>query len=230
MIGYYVMPMLYVAADLAWKPETVENGFEELLGNGFIYYDTDSEVVLINNFLKYNPFDNPNQITGAIKSLDLVPVSELDSIFFYRLMYYKESMCKGKKEEFSTLYQTLIETVEQRVSSTVTVSKASAEEKTEIFFDGGGEAANETNEDVANSLWLEFYNRLPNKAESNILTGFIQRYPLGLVRIALENTAQENKGMNYFMGIFANFFQRGIKTEEDYWDYEVQRDEKRGKF
>jgi len=215
MIGYYVMPKLYVAADLNWEIERVDKGFAELLQNGFVTYDNKTQVVFINNFLKFNSIDNPNQITGAIKALGLVPNNPLDPIFSDRLNALKTAMCKGKKDEFKTLYETLIETVAKRVNPTLTVTEA--------------ENIITTETELAVKLGFETLGRKLNKTEQDIVEDYLKRHPVELVKIALEETAKENMGMDYLIGIMRNFHIRGIKTEDDYWDYEFQRDKENGK-
>lgn len=118
------MPLPYISADLKWKVETVRERFVKLLEKGYINYDFDAEIVLINNFLKYNALENPNQVSGAIKALELIPVCALDQKLIDTLNCYKLVMCAGKKEDYTNRYETLMQTVAQRVTSTVTVAVA----------------------------------------------------------------------------------------------------------
>ena len=126
VLGYYIMPLPYIAADLKWGSETVEERFTKLSEKGYINYDYDVEIVLIKNFFKYNSFENPNQVSGAIKALELVPICELDKKLLKALNRYKMSMCTGKKGDYGNRYETLIQTVSQRVTSTVAVTVAVA--------------------------------------------------------------------------------------------------------
>jgi len=77
MAGYYVLPKPYVAYDLNWLPERLDKASGELLRNGLIKYCEQSDVVLIPNFLKYNPMQNKNQAIGAAR-LDADEVTKFD--------------------------------------------------------------------------------------------------------------------------------------------------------
>lgn len=61
MIGCFRLPDGYVSEDLAWTPERVSKGFDELSANGFATRDSSSKWVLIRNFLTWNSVENPNQ-------------------------------------------------------------------------------------------------------------------------------------------------------------------------
>lgn len=80
VLGLYNLPKYYVQGDLGYPLETVTKGLVELFENGFVTYDECSETVLINNFLKYNPLENPNQVKGAVKVLPTIPKTPLFNI------------------------------------------------------------------------------------------------------------------------------------------------------
>ena len=82
VLGLYSLPKYYVQGDLGYPLETVSKGLVELFNNGFITYDEESETVLVNNFLKYNPLENPNQVKGALKVMPTIPKTQL----FYKLV------------------------------------------------------------------------------------------------------------------------------------------------
>lgn len=77
MIGYYRLPVAYAACDLGWDKKDVISALDELTVAGMISYDDKANVVLIKNFLKYNPIQNESQAKGAAKLLDDVPASPL---------------------------------------------------------------------------------------------------------------------------------------------------------
>jgi len=82
VLGLYNLPKYYVQGDLGYSFETVSKGLEELFNNGFITYDDEAETILVNNFLKYNPLENPNQVKGALKVMPTIPKTQL----FYKLV------------------------------------------------------------------------------------------------------------------------------------------------
>lgn len=73
MIGCFRLPDGYVSEDLAWTPERVSKGFDELSANGFATRDSSSKWVLIRNFLTWNSVENPNQGIAALRLFDQVP-------------------------------------------------------------------------------------------------------------------------------------------------------------
>jgi len=73
MAGYYVLPKPYVAYDLNWLPERLDKAFRELFRKGLIKYCERSAVILIPNFLKYNPMQNKNQAKGAARRVAELP-------------------------------------------------------------------------------------------------------------------------------------------------------------
>ena len=77
MAGYYVLPKPYVAYDLNWLPERLDKAFAELLRTGLIKYCEQSDVILIPNFLKYNPIQNKNQAIGANRRILELPQNGL---------------------------------------------------------------------------------------------------------------------------------------------------------
>ena len=77
MAGYYVLPKPYVAYDLNWSPERLDKAFTKLLDNRLILYCEQSDVILIPNFLKYNPIQNKNQAIGANRRILELPQNGL---------------------------------------------------------------------------------------------------------------------------------------------------------
>ncbi len=75
--GYYRLPLGYAAHDLGKSSERVSKGFRSLSESGFIAYDEDSEVVLVRNYLRYNPIQNINQAKGTARVASAVPDSPL---------------------------------------------------------------------------------------------------------------------------------------------------------
>ena len=78
-IGLYYLPEPYIQADLRWNKERVSKGLTKLLQGGLISYDKSSKLILVTNFLKYNPIDNKNLLICAIKILQALPKSPLIS-------------------------------------------------------------------------------------------------------------------------------------------------------
>lgn len=77
ILGCYVLPKLYICADLEWSTERLDKPFQKLLDDGYIKYDNNCRLLFITNYLAHNPISNGNQATGAGKQLREIPKSPL---------------------------------------------------------------------------------------------------------------------------------------------------------
>lgn len=111
MIGCYILPKLYICADLGMDLEQLHKPFAKLLEDGFIKYDEQNNLILINNFLKHNPIENKNQAIAATKIVQDLPRSPLLS----DLKQFAEQLGKPFLEQF-------IEQIPEPVTVSVTVS------------------------------------------------------------------------------------------------------------
>src|SRR5262245_486570 len=75
--GLFRLPKAYIQADLEWSAERLGQPFRQLLESRFLDYDDDAQVVLIRNALKYQPLQNDNQVTAALKALEELPPTRL---------------------------------------------------------------------------------------------------------------------------------------------------------
>jgi hypothetical protein len=126
VLGLYSLPKYYVQGDLGYPLATVSKGLLELFNNGFITYDEESETVLVNNFLKYNPLENPNQVKGALKVMPTIPKTQL----FYKLIDVIKSSENTHLHELKAGIESYLKSNGfERV--TVTVSKQEEEEEEE---------------------------------------------------------------------------------------------------
>lgn len=71
--GVFRLPDGYVADDLGWPLERVQQGFAELLANGFVNRCETTKWVWVVKHLKWNPLENPNQRKAAMKVAAQVP-------------------------------------------------------------------------------------------------------------------------------------------------------------
>ncbi len=77
IMGFYFLPSPYACFDLGWDEKRFNNALQELLEVGTIKYDPHAHVVLIQNYLKHNALENPNQVKSAIDKLDEMPQTPL---------------------------------------------------------------------------------------------------------------------------------------------------------
>lgn len=77
ILGFYVLPKLYICADLSWDLDKLETPLKRLIEDEFINYDQETNLVFLCNFLKHNPIENANQAQAAMKQLKELPNSSL---------------------------------------------------------------------------------------------------------------------------------------------------------
>lgn len=104
MLGCFRIPIGYIAEDLRWTIETATNALNNLSEIDFLTYDTASGWVIIHNFLKYHPIENPNQGRSVAKLFDEIP-SNLAII--HDLTHKLLQQTKHLDDEFIDCLQTL---------------------------------------------------------------------------------------------------------------------------
>ncbi|UZQ86014.1 hypothetical protein ODU73_000407 [Thermoclostridium stercorarium] len=77
IIGFYFLPLPYACFDLGWDEKRFMKALQELLSAGLIRYDKQVHVVLVKNYLKHNPLENPNQVKSAIEKIKEIPETPL---------------------------------------------------------------------------------------------------------------------------------------------------------
>lgn len=124
IIGLYYLPEPYAAFDLKWDSKRFSKGLAELLEMGLVKYNFNSNMVMIINFLKYNPLENPNQVKGAVKALAVLPPNGLDSTFLNGIISLNKPFMKP-----------LVELLEERLSKQEDV-KEDVDEEEDVTEDG----------------------------------------------------------------------------------------------
>lgn len=77
ILGLYFLPTPYACFDLGWDEQRYRKGLQELLQTGRVKHDDSVYVVLVVNYLKHNPLENPNQVKSAIEKLNELPETSL---------------------------------------------------------------------------------------------------------------------------------------------------------
>jgi len=77
MLGYYLLPLPYMADDLEWPIERAQQSIEALERRSLIAYDRAAQVVFVCKYLKYNCLSSGNRATGALSRLVDIPESPL---------------------------------------------------------------------------------------------------------------------------------------------------------
>lgn len=80
-IGFYRLPLNYAIDDIQWPLNRFEAAFKILIENELIFWDEEKGIVLIKNFLKWDPPKGPKQISGAISVFLKIPDTKLIAKF-----------------------------------------------------------------------------------------------------------------------------------------------------
>ena len=75
--GVLLLALPYACFDLGWDEKRFKKALQELLQIGRIKYDAHAHVVLVQNYIKHNPLENPNQVKSAIERLEEIPQTQL---------------------------------------------------------------------------------------------------------------------------------------------------------
>lgn len=73
MLGSFRIPNGYISEDLNWDVSIVKSALEQLIQINFISRDEESAWLIIYDFLKWNPIQNPRQGVGVQKLFDSIP-------------------------------------------------------------------------------------------------------------------------------------------------------------
>jgi hypothetical protein len=99
--GLFRLPKQYILADLEWSAQRLSKPFARLCSDDFIDYDEDAKVMLIVKALAYQSPSNPNGVTAALRALEMVPVTRLDSRFYELSQRYSERLTEALPERFT---------------------------------------------------------------------------------------------------------------------------------
>jgi len=73
MLGCFRLPEGYVIEDLKWTSQTVKSSFKQLSKISFLTRDDYTSWLVIHDFLKSNPIQNPKQGVGVEKIFNSIP-------------------------------------------------------------------------------------------------------------------------------------------------------------
>jgi len=214
MIGFYILPKLYVMHDLGWSEERFTKPFTKLLAKGFIYYHEDTSVVLIPNFLKYNPIQNKNQAIGAAKALQELPDNPLFPRFWRHLKRFAKPFTKLFAERLPERFGNT-ETETETGSGTETETTTT---DTKSNLEGTAKPPEESEVSRSSRIFKFFEENIgllsPLVAEK--LDYWIDDTEEALVLYALEKAVLAGKrNFSYTEGILKNWTGQGIRTRKE---------------
>jgi len=124
IVGCYVLPKGYICEDLGWSAQKLQKSFTKLQKDDFILYDGEVRLVLVKNYLKHNPIENPNQanaVLAVIKELPKSPLlDELKRLLEPFSKLFTEPLLQPLEEPFD---KPVTVTVTETVTDTVTETK-----------------------------------------------------------------------------------------------------------
>ena len=77
MIGSFRLPDGYITEDLRWNTQSVKKAFQELENIKFLTRDQENGWLVVHDFLKWNPIQNPKQGIGIQKLFDVIPAQSI---------------------------------------------------------------------------------------------------------------------------------------------------------
>ena len=77
MIGYYQLPIAYMADDLEWPVDQAKDAIKTLEQRSLIAYDHAAQIVFVCKFLKYNHLPSGRREEGGINRVEQLPESPL---------------------------------------------------------------------------------------------------------------------------------------------------------
>lgn len=80
-IGYFRLPLAYIAADMGIKIDAATRVVKELEAAGFVRYNPDTSRMLICSYLKWNGSTSPKNVQGMADIFDQLPGDDLDAEF-----------------------------------------------------------------------------------------------------------------------------------------------------
>lgn len=179
--GIFYLPVSYAAADLNWTLERVREALAKLVGDGFCDYDCLTNLVLVKKALKYQPPENPNQVTAAIKHLEELPASRLKEDFTDLAERYSPRLAEGLRNRSETVSKpTATTTATSTTTSTAISGKAldtqvASEDVKNIFDHWNGKGNLVTHRRLTDTMKGHVRARLEDYSIEEI-TGAIDNY------------------------------------------------------
>jgi hypothetical protein len=159
MLGCFRLPVGYITEDLKWDKKITKSAFNQLSEMYFLTRDVLSSWVVIHDFLRWNPIQNPRQGVGIQKLFNAVPIqSEVVQPLINGLFSYGKYLDQGFVDRLHTLKkmtETLFEdcVADKEQNQNQDQDNKSLLGKSDIYhsFDNGREKIFQSQ---ANSGWL----------------------------------------------------------------------------
>lgn len=220
LIGFYYLPMAYVAEDLGNPCETLSEPFRNLCERGLIEYDSAAKVVLVRNYLKYNPIQNPNQAKGAVSMLKNMPRTHLLAAFLECVEKHCPNHFETLRKPFRKGFETVSKPESESDTDTESESSARAREADDV-----DDVVDNSDEDhhlcepaikqVADT-YLGTFGKFPSPIIREALCEWADKLGPDLVCEAMRRTAAANsRSWKYSEAILRNWRDSRVRTMAD---------------
>lgn len=122
-----------ILEELGLDPKEFAEVFNEPFRKGLFEYDEKHSIIYAQNFLKYNPPENPNVVTGWAKSLDLIPECPLKLQVLLKARECANSQKEGVQKAFANAFTGVIETLSKEFGEPFKKSSAIQEQEQEYI-------------------------------------------------------------------------------------------------
>lgn len=222
LIGFYYLPIAYVAEDLGNPCETLSEPFRNLRERGLIEYDSAAKVVLVRNYLKYNPIQNPNQAKGAVSMLENMPQTHLLAAFLECVERYCPNHFETLSKPFCNPSETVSkpESESDTESDTESESSARAREADDVDdvvdnSDGDSAVYDPAIKQLVN-FYFETFGKIPSPLILDDLSDWADKLGPDLVCEAMKRTAAANsRSWKYSEAILRNWRDSRVRTMAD---------------
>ncbi len=89
-----------IGSELGWKPERTAKAFNEPLSKGMVWIDESAACLILPNFIKHNPPENPNVVTSWGSMFDQIPECQIRLNLLRIILSYGESLEDKMLEAF----------------------------------------------------------------------------------------------------------------------------------
>lgn len=223
MIGWYCLSLAYASADLGYPIDTISEGLRELQEKDLITYDKESEMIIVHNFLKYNPVRGSKQSKGAISVIkglaDRGLINEFlacvkkhisDNEAFYEMLVneFKDTLSEGNKYPIDT------PSIPHR-STDMDIDMEM--DMDNIHGDDFKNKKNKSNRDInIGQAYEKIFQRTVNPNLYQKLNSFTKEgIDESVIVEAMRRSRNKDSPPSYAIGILNNWVNKGVSTIKD---------------
>lgn len=119
LIGYFRLPLAYIAADMGIKVDAAARVVKELEAAGFVRYNPDTSRMLIRSYLKWNGSSSPKNQQGMADLFDQLPEDDLDADFLQNAEKYCIDEFFKRSKRANSIQKQKIDTISTSDASSI---------------------------------------------------------------------------------------------------------------